>query len=1104
MKVSIKALCVLFTLIIGYATAQIPLSDSWTNGFSKPISGTVRVRYGFLLESDSVLTIRCLNNTDYIEWETGTVEPDVSGDDVTFVWGGAYSCSKSPEPRSFSLFTNNKFQFSFATASRTTDDDWSIKNDSAALSFKVVKIVPNNDGSKEFWGYFLLTVHRSELSADNTIRIKIKGDGSGSRHWYSTMEHPLSPEINISQEKVVYKDENGKLHQRLKVSIQNYALSQPVKIFSDGDEVVSANLNFGVNDFFINYDALNSSALKNIEVNINGRSIKSQIMLAPVKKMAFYLIPEAHVDIGYTELQTECEKKHWRNFDEAIRLAKQSVNYPEGSSFKWNVEVLWAVRSYLENFPEKRTQFIEAVKKGWINLDANYGNMLTGLCRPEELYKLNEYSNQLQKETGIKIESAMISDVPGYTWGIVQSLADNGIKYFSIGPNATDRLGGTLNVWGDKPFYWKSPSGEKKVLAWVTKKGYSWFHKWRLSNGDVSPILKYIDELDASGYPYDIVQLRYNIGGDNGFPDSLLSGFVKNWNEKHETPKFIISSTEQMFRDFENKYGSQIPTYSGDFTPFWEDGAASTANETAINRNTAELLTQLENINTIQGKSYQKQEFNEAWRNVLLFSEHTWGAFNSISEPDLKFVKDQWDAKRSYALKADSIAKKLYTDLAFTSNSDKSIITNVNVYNSASWNRTDVVTIPSSIKTNGDCVVDGKGTKINAQRLTTGELVFIAKDVPALGSKKYFFANKGSKNKKGKINNIDDKQTNSISNDFYKVTVNKGTGTFNITYISKNRDNEPAYDSLNAFIHTGKNASNPQSNGPVKISVKENSDVEKSLIVESTAPGCNKLTREIKLYNGIDKIEINDTIDKTKNYEKENLRFAFPFNIQNPETRIDIAWAVIRPEKDQLEGANKNYFTVQRWVDVSNSNKGITLAAVDAPFIEVGGMNAGNWNINESEERWATKAESSSLIYSWVMNNSWNTNYKASQEGVTTFRYALQPHSEFDYLKAYHFGIEQSQPLIALFDGQNPVAPFIKLDENTKIVVTSIKSSADDKSVIIKFYNPTNEFSSTEIKCPGKPSNKFYLSNGKEETVSELPGKLELKPFEVKIIKIEY
>ena len=81
--------------------------------------------------------------------------------------------------------------------------------------------------------------------------------------------------------------------------------------------------------------------------------------------------------------------------------ARKSATNPPGSRFKWNVEVLWAVDSYLKQAtPEKRQQFIDAVKAGQVGLQALYGNELTGLCRPEELLRLLSFAQKLSQLCG--------------------------------------------------------------------------------------------------------------------------------------------------------------------------------------------------------------------------------------------------------------------------------------------------------------------------------------------------------------------------------------------------------------------------------------------------------------------------------------------------------------------------------------------------------------------------------------------------------------------------------------------------------------------------------------------------------------------------------
>ena len=559
------------------------------------------------------------------------------------------------------------------------------------------------------------------------------------------------------------------------------------------------------------------------------------------------------------------------------------------------------------------------------------------------------------------------------------------------------------------------------------------------------------------------------------------------------------SKVLKMILRAEGKYSKLIPTYSGDFTPYWEDGAASTAKETAINRNTAELLTQLEIMHTLFNRSnYPQKEFEEAWRYVLLFSEHTWGAWNSISDPDSKSVIEQWEIKKSYAVKADSLAHDLLNKLSYKSEKTPD---HFYVCNSSSWKRSDIVLLPASVNSSGICLTDMNGTLIPVQRLSTGNYVFTAKDIPGLGFKEYKIVE--YKNQK---ENSSPLVGNTMLNNFYNLSFDKKTFAIeNLNRIGNDFNYVSSTDvyKLNQFIHTGQNAADPVTNNNPELISYENGPVLKSITLKSSAAGCSELLQKIVLFNDLDKIELVNTVDKTKDYHKESIRFAFPMNISDPVSRINIAWSVIRPEKDQLPGSNKNYFTSQRWVDVSNNMKGLTISSVGAPLFEFGGMNAEAW-MSSPDKDWAWKTASSSLCYSWAMNNSWHTNFKASQEGIVSFRYFLRAHNHFGFLQTYKFGVDNSQPLLVLYSDNviKNYSPVVKLDSTSSLVITAVYASKDGRGVMVRIFNPTEKTGFSGLEFKNNTNIKCYLSNGDEEEIKKINDKITLSPFEVSTLKI--
>src|SRR6266496_3785133 len=152
----------------------------------------------------------------------------------------------------------------------------------------------------------------------------------------------------------------------------------------------SLRLTNGVNSADLLLPPVKTNTSARVTVEAGGQMIAQRdVLIRPVRPLTVYILPHSHTDIGYTEIQTAIETKQVQNLLDGIAAAKRTADYPEGSRFVWNVEVLWAADLYLRrlNGPQ-RAEFLEAVKKGQVALNGMYLNELTGLCRPEELVRL--------------------------------------------------------------------------------------------------------------------------------------------------------------------------------------------------------------------------------------------------------------------------------------------------------------------------------------------------------------------------------------------------------------------------------------------------------------------------------------------------------------------------------------------------------------------------------------------------------------------------------------------------------------------------------------------------------------------------------------------
>jgi len=908
--------------------------------------------------------------------------------------------------------------------------------------------------------------------------------------------------------------QDGHSYQSQELSLVNTGDSTAITIHVKGMAPQKFGIAGGNQPVEIRVPEVSKDSSVTIVLQRNGKlSDQKTMLIQPVTKMTIYVLPHSHNDIGYTEIQANVEKKQINNLLNGIEYAKRTKDYPAGARFVWNLEGSYAADLYLQRMnDQQKKDFYEAVENGGVALNGMYLNTLTGLCRPEELLQLFKFSAELAKKTKVPVDAAMISDVPGYTWGTVTAMAQAGIKYFSAAPNNFDRIGDILEKWEDKPFYWISPSGKEKLLVWIPYRGYALSHGVPHFNENF--VSFYCNKLKEIKYPYDISYIRWSGHGDNAVPEIEVSDFIKEWNTKYSWPRFIISSTSTAFRAFEDKFGSRLPSVKGDWTGYWEDGAGSSAFETSENRTSSSRLTQAEALwSIVDPGGYPADQFKRAWQHVILYSEHTWGADVSVTRPLSQKTMEQWQIKKSYADTAANLSVALLNGaVAWQGTSSDSL----DVFNTNSWQRSSLVIVPRELSTRGDIVKDAQGVLLPSQRLSTGELAFVAKDLPPFAARR--FSVEAGKAPAGKEVFI---SGNSLDNGIIRLGIDETTGA--IKSIRRHAIDNNFVDSatgnyVNDYLFlNGNKLADLKRNGPVKISVMEKGPVLSTLLIEtSDAPGCNKLTREIRLINGLDYAEMTNILDKKPaelnphpgdyawaNTEgKESVNFGFPFKVTDGAVRINIPMAMMRPEADQIPGSCKNWLEVGEWADVSNKDLGITWATLDAPLVQVGGITATLLGGQTNPAVWRKTIEPTQKLYSWALNNHWETNYRAYQDGTITFRYAVRPHAAFDPVEATQFATGLSQPLIVTKSlGRDRSVPKLRLSARN-IVVLVLKPSEDGKAWIVTLYNPSENPSKTDLEW-STPVKAVHYSNTMEMPLGPVTGEIGVGAMEVVTVRVE-
>jgi len=865
---------------------------------------------------------------------------------------------------------------------------------------------------------------------------------------------------------------------------------------------------------------VDSAAKAELFVSYSNKTYTATIPVPRMKQWTVYIYPHSHLDIGYTALPEDVKKLQARNIDVGMDLAEKTQHYPEGARFVWNPEATWIVSNYLRDATtEKKKRFAEAVKKGWIQIDAGHSNINTSTCSDEELLQYFNNSKSIEQLTGVPTRTMVQMDVPGAAWGLVAAAAQYGVHGMISFPNNYD----TRKAWENKPFYWVAPDGKTKMLflqgfpygIGYTIKGNKYGLAKLQTYSDTydrvqtqTPSVNFLDPFifeetakpDMQQSPYDLFAMTWSMA-DNCVIDADLPEAVKAWNEKYAYPHLVISGSKTILDAYEKKYGAVIPEYRGDFTEFWTNGLGADAASVGAGRKGKEALIQAETVwSMLQPAKMPQQQFDSAWENCLLSAEHTWGAQNSNS----LLARQVEKIKASYFTGAGGQSAALIHE-ALRPYRD-TMARGFCVINTLSWNRTGLVTLTKAQTAGVDRLLDDQQQPVLSQRLSNGELIFLARDIPALGSR-YYTIRPGLP---GTIAAMAIAPTGMQSD---SLVLELDTASGNISSIKSRAD---GYEYVNAAaginsysyvsgVYNGQDQPKPALTVEnVSFSIKEKGPLLVSLLVRSKAPGVQYFDREIRLYNHSRTVEIENTLSKIPTRNKESIHIGFSFAIPGGVSRMEMPWSIVMPNTDQLPGANKNWFAFQRWADVSNTGHGVTWSAIESPLIEWGEL-SGNI-LDGARQHWLWKKElaASSTLYSFILNNHWDTNFPLEQGGIIKESYSMQFHNGYDAVAASRFGLEAHRPLLVVQAKKNIIEkPIVHID-NPAIMLSVLKKTEGSHTMLLRVKSVSSSAEPLQLSWPSAKPREIIVCNAAEEPIGKMRDNFQVTPFGMATLKLVF
>lgn len=761
-----------------------------------------------------------------------------------------------------------------------------------------------------------------------------------------------------------------------------------------------------------------------------------------------YIVHHSHTDVGYTDLQEQIIYNQVNNIRNVISIIRKG--YEEDSAekdFKWNCETYFCVERFLETASEEeKEQFFELVKRGNIGISATYLNF-TDLADAEMLDRKTARMCEDFAARGICVKTAMNADINGISMGARDVLIRHGVEFLYT--NIHTHHGMYPLYQNQKPYFWENEQGGR-ILVWsgehynlgnalgiVFNKNVNYMTENYFGREGAATALEAlheklgesIREYEENGYPYDFyITSVSGVFSDNAPANPAIIATINAFNQRFGEEVTLHMVTLQELYGLIRDSVADAPVYRGAMNDWWGNGVGSTPYGVKHYKEALRLSHICGRLEEKTGKG------NEGLRaageeNALLYAEHTWGHSATITNPYDTMVTNLDIRKTSYASKAHEAGAMRKSEQCHLLGDILRYYNSSGKVKAVSMSRrkgifpvefyVETISLPAvrvtDLKTGEEMQVQlsahPRGVLVSFLAEFEGgeEKVFAYEEQPAPPQKLYTrTAWVGSERVRDIVNDYDKesyKLPYGMENEWFRIQYRIGEGITSFT--NKTDGTELLKDGLERFFMPiyecseirkgiyeerrllGRNIRGlhaRQHQGDLQdIRILDHGPVFDRVELVYQLEGTSHSSVIMKLYRNLPKLEFTYQIAKNLSENIESVYLPLSLSFPGSSLYIHNGGVSMRPGVDQLPGSNMEYYTADQGLLYQRNQEGILVNTFDTPLLYMGELKHHPILLCDRKEE-----NNHRPVYSWIMNNTWETNFKMDLSGFGEFRYSLE------------------------------------------------------------------------------------------------------------------